>query len=60
MSLFIRMLRCRSAVSAAEYALILAVIGSIIAFAAMGLGNAVGASFTKTSACLDNPTTAVC
>ena len=39
---FMRMLKDDSGASAAEYALILAIIGSVIAIAAVGLGGAIG------------------
>ena len=39
---FIKMLKDDSGASAAEYALILAIIGSVIAIAALGLGEAIG------------------
>jgi pilus assembly protein Flp/PilA len=43
-----------SGVTAAEYALILAIIGSAIALGAFALGNAVGNSMTHTSSCIAN------
>ena len=42
MKTFINMLRDESGASAAEYALILAIIGSIIAAAALSLSGAIG------------------
>ena len=44
-----------SGASAAEYALILAVIGSVIAIAALGLAGAIGGAMSKTSDCIANP-----
>jgi pilus assembly protein Flp/PilA len=41
-----------SGVTADEYALILAIIGSVIALAAFALGNAVGNSMTRTTSCI--------
>jgi pilus assembly protein Flp/PilA len=41
-----------SGASAAEYALILAVIGSVIAVAAIGLAGAIGGSMTKAKTCI--------
>lgn len=56
MSTFIRMLKDQSGASAAEYALILAIVGSAIALAAIGLGNAVSNSMNDASACINNQT----
>lgn len=47
-----------SGASAAEYALILAVIGSIIAIAAVGLANAIGGAMSDASACISSSTPA--
>jgi pilus assembly protein Flp/PilA len=49
-----------SGASAAEYALILAIIGSAIALAAVALGNSIGGALTTAKTCIDNPTTATC
>ena len=46
------MLKDQSGASAAEYALILAIIGSVIAIAAIGLGGAIGISMNGTSNCI--------
>ena len=43
MTTFIRMLKDKSGASAAEYALILAIVGTAIALAAIALGDAVPA-----------------
>jgi pilus assembly protein Flp/PilA len=48
------MLLDESGVAAAEYALILAIIGTAIALAAFALANAVGNSMTHTSSCIAN------
>ncbi|QDP19475.1 Flp family type IVb pilin [Sphingomonas xanthus] len=45
-NIFARLLADRSGASAAEYALILAIIGAAIAIAAIGLGGAIGNSMT--------------
>ena len=52
MKTFINMLRDEAGASAAEYALILAIIGSVIAVAAIALGNAVGGSMTGAATCI--------
>lgn len=46
--------------AAAEYALILAIIGSVIAIAAIGLGGAVGTAMDNAATCVTNPTAATC
>jgi pilus assembly protein Flp/PilA len=48
------MLKDDSGASAAEYALILAIIGSVIAIAAIGLAKAVGNSMNRTSDCINS------
>jgi pilus assembly protein Flp/PilA len=52
MKTFINMLRDDSGASAAEYALILAIIGSVIAIAAIGLAKAVGGAMNRASTCI--------
>jgi pilus assembly protein Flp/PilA len=54
------MLRDEAGASAAEYALILAVIGSVIAIAALTLSQAIGGAMTNTAQCINTPTSAVC
>lgn len=49
-----------SGASAAEYALILAVIGSVIAIAALGLAGAIGGAMDDAKTCIDNPTSTTC
>ena len=44
MKTFINLLRDQSGASAAEYALILAIVGSALALAAIGLGNTISGS----------------
>lgn len=46
--------------AAAEYALILAIIGSVIAIAALGLGTAVGGAMDSAATCVADPTAANC
>ncbi len=46
MNIFSKLLRDESGASAAEYALILAIIGTAIGLAAIGLGNAIETSIT--------------
>lgn len=60
MKTFINMLRDDRGASAAEYALILAIIGAVIALAALGLSNAIGNAMNNTADCINNPTTSVC
>jgi pilus assembly protein Flp/PilA len=60
MKTFINMLRDDSGASAAEYALILAIIGAVIAIAALGLSKAIGNAMNNTADCINTPTSAVC
>ena len=60
MNTFVRMIRSRSGVSAAEYAMILAVIGSIIAVSAMSLGGAIAASIGETTQQLEDCRAGTC
>ena len=55
MKTFINMLRDQSGASAAEYALILAIVGGAIALAALALGNAVSTSMGKATNCIKTP-----
>ena len=52
MKTFINMLRDDSGASAAEYALILAIIGAAIALAAIALGTAVAGAMNRASNCV--------
>ena len=54
------LIKDQSGASAAEYALILAIIGAVIAIAALGLANAIGNAMDNTADCINNPTTGVC
>jgi pilus assembly protein Flp/PilA len=58
MKTFINMLRDDSGASAAEYALILAIIGSVIAIAAIGLAKAVGGAMNHAATCISAHTSA--
>jgi pilus assembly protein Flp/PilA len=49
-----------SGASAAEYALILAVIGTAIVVGALALGGEIGQAMTDASTCIKTPTTANC
>jgi pilus assembly protein Flp/PilA len=60
MKTFINMLRDEAGASAAEYALILAVIGSVIAIAALTLSQAIGGAMTNTAGCINDPTSSNC
>jgi len=57
MKTFINMLNDQSGASAAEYALILAIIGGAIALAAIGLGSAVSGSMNRAASCVKNTST---
>ena len=59
MKTFIKMLKDESGASAAEYALILAIVGGAIALAAVTLGKTIGNSLTKTSNCISKGSGAV-
>jgi pilus assembly protein Flp/PilA len=56
MKTFINMLRDDRGASAAEYALILAVIGAVIALAALTLSGAIGTAMNQTADCIATPT----
>jgi pilus assembly protein Flp/PilA len=49
-----------SGASAAEYALILAVIGSVIAIAALGLAGAIGGAMDSAASCIAAPDSNTC
>jgi pilus assembly protein Flp/PilA len=57
---FKRMIRDESGASAAEYALILAIVGTGIAVAALFLGGAIGNTMNGAGNCISNPTVANC
>jgi pilus assembly protein Flp/PilA len=61
MTTFVRMLKDDSGASAAEYALILAIVGSGIALAAWGLGQAISNSMSNSASCINaQPTSTAC
>jgi pilus assembly protein Flp/PilA len=60
MNTVIKMLKDESGASAAEYALILAIVGTGIAIAALLLGGAIGNSMNKAKNCINSPATANC
>jgi pilus assembly protein Flp/PilA len=49
-----------SGASAAEYALILAIIGSTIAVGALALGGSIGDAMNTAKTCIDDPSSANC
>jgi pilus assembly protein Flp/PilA len=57
MKTFIKMLKDDSGASAAEYALILAIIGSAIALASIFLGATISNAITSAGTCIDNTAT---
>ena len=59
MTTFIRMLKDESGASAAEYALILAIVGGAIALAAVTLGKTIGNAMGKASNCISKGSSAV-
>ena len=60
MKTFINMLKDEAGASAAEYALILAIVGGAIALAAIALGGAVSNSMNRASNCIKTPTSTGC
>jgi pilus assembly protein Flp/PilA len=60
MNTLIKMLKDESGASAAEYALILAIVGTGIAIAALLLGGAIGNSMNQATNCINTPGTANC
>jgi len=53
MKTFIHMLKDESGASAAEYALILAIVGAAIAIAAVTLGHSVAGAMNNAAACIN-------
>lgn len=51
---FIKLLRDKRGASAAEYALILAIIGAAIALAAIGLSGAISNAMNDTTTCISS------
>ena len=60
MKTFMNMIRDESGAAAAEYALILAIVGAAIAIAAIGLGSAVANSMNRASNCIKGASVATC
>jgi pilus assembly protein Flp/PilA len=60
MNTLIKMLRDESGASAAEYALILAIVGTGIAIAALILGGAIGNAMNSASNCINSPNSTSC
>ena len=60
MKTFIKMLNNKRGASAAEYALILAIVGAAIALAAIFLGQQVGSAIDSAGSCVQSPSTANC
>ena len=60
MTKFLKLLKDKSGASAAEYALILAIIGSAIAIAALGLGEAIGNRMDAAASCINGATSGAC
>lgn len=58
MKIFVSMLKSDSGASAAEYALILAIVGGAIAIAAVTLGGSISNSLGKASNCINAGSTA--
>lgn len=57
MKTLINLMKDESGASAAEYALILAIIGAAIALAAIALGNAVATAMNRASNCVKSNST---
>ena len=53
MKIFIELLNDDSGAAAAEYALILAIVGAAIAFAAVALGTSISGAMNKTATCIN-------
>ena len=54
---FINLMKDEAGASAAEYALILAIVGAAIAFAAVSLGGSIKNAMDDAKTCIDNPPT---
>lgn len=57
MTNFVKMLKDDSGAAAAEYALILAIVGTAIAAAAIYLGKTIATSMNSAADCISAPTT---
>ena len=60
MKTLIKMMKDESGASAAEYALILAIVGTGIAIAAILLGSAIGNAMNSASNCINAPNSTNC
>ena len=60
MTNFVKMMKDEAGASAAEYALILAIVGTGIATAAVVLGQAISTSMGTAAACMARPVPAGC
>ena len=60
MNTFIRMLKDESGASAAEYALILAIVGTGIALAAISLGGSISNAMNSASSCISGASSTTC
>jgi pilus assembly protein Flp/PilA len=60
MKTFINMLKDESGASAAEYALILAIVGTAIAAAAIYLGGTIAGAMNSAGSCIKTHTTTAC
>ena len=60
MNIFVEMLRDEAGASAAEYALILAIVGTGIAVAAVALGTSISGAMNKAGVCVAGGTAAAC
>ena len=54
--LFLELLACESGATAAEYALILAIVGTGLALAAVALGTAISGGLSSAAGCIDGTT----
>jgi pilus assembly protein Flp/PilA len=54
MTTLIKLIKDESGASAAEYALILAIVGSVIAIAAIALGNSISKAMSNTGKCVES------
>ncbi len=60
MDKFAKLLKDESGAAAAEYALILAIVGGAIALAALALGNAVSGAMNNATTCIKTPSSTSC
>lgn len=60
MTTFLKLIRDESGASAAEYALILAIVGTGIALGALVLGGEIGDAMNSASNCINLATSAAC